>query len=162
MSDWIRRLKFAHAWTFGPWLGRKLAERIPDLESDLQSIVVPVPLHWTRRIMRGYNQSELIARQFARHRQWPMVPVLKRIRRTRPQSLLTPAQRRGNVRNCFELAPVDLTGWRIWLVDDVKTTGSTLRECCRLLRRAGAAEIMLVIPAIAGGNTPTRPSEADE
>lgn len=164
MAGWIKRLKFGRGWTVGPWIGQRLARQIPALDSELPEIVVPVPLHWMRRVSRGYNQAKLIAERFAAVRGLPLVPVLKRPRRTRPQSLLTPGQRKSNVRHSFASIPVDLTGYRVWLVDDVKTTGSTFRECCRLLRKRGAAEIMLLVAAVAGGQKApdALPGAADE
>lgn len=103
--------------------------------------ILPVPLHWRRRWLRGFNQAEVIADELSRalgvpHRsRW-----LRRRRPTPPQQALSAAERRRNLRGAFVVtAPV--AGLRIALVDDVITTGSTVEEIARLLRKAGASSI---------------------
>lgn len=109
-------------------------------------VVVPVPLHGLRRIRRGFNQSEELARPVARALGLPLgVGLLKRTRRTAAQSGLDLATRRRNVRNAFRCGPV--AGQRIALADDVLTTGTTLDECARCLRRSGAAAVIVWVAA---------------
>ncbi len=108
--------------------------------------LVPVPLHPTRRSERGFDQAELLSASLA---ELTGVPVrrelLIRTRPTAPQVGLSAAQRRENVRGAFALRyPLPSEGVRVVLVDDVYTTGSTLEECARTLRRAGAAEVHAV------------------
>ena len=78
-----------------------------------------------------------------------MAPLLYRTRHTPPQTSLPPSARPANVRRSFGIRNVDLTGFDIWLIDDVKTTGSTLRSCARLLRRRGARSIHIAVAAVA-------------
>jgi len=117
---------------------------------DHQHIAVcAVPMHWLRRWGRGFNQAQLIAESIAKARAWPTAPILKRTRRTAPQINLTPSQRAHNISGSIAIESVDLSGWEIWLVDDVKTTGSTLNLCARLLRKAGAMTVNVAVAAVA-------------
>ncbi|MBN1359484.1 MAG: ComF family protein [Sedimentisphaerales bacterium] len=118
---------------------------------DTIELLVPVPLHWTRRLSRGYNQSHLIARRL----KCPDVRLctdLLRVRRTRPQpSVPTPAARAQNVREAFAVRPDHrFAGKTVCLIDDIKTTGATLNECARTLKEAGAAAVYAVVLAVAG------------
>jgi ComF family protein len=154
MCRWIVGMKFAGAWAWGPWLGRRLGESVAAavaVESGTRRVVCPVPMHWARRLHRGYNQAGLIASAMARRLDWPVVHILRRVRYTRPQVGIAPSQRPANIRRSIAtaIAGLDLTGWDIWLVDDVKTTGSTLTACARLLRRAGARRVFVAVAAVA-------------
>jgi ComF family protein len=105
--------------------------------------VVPMPMHWWKRWQRGYNQSELLAREIARR--W-RVPVRQPVRRRKlgvAQAGLTNAKRRTNVSGAFA-ANGRLDGKRILLIDDVLTTGATASACARALKRAGAARVTLL------------------
>jgi len=101
--------------------------------------VVPVPLHRSRLAKRGFNQAELMARGVARRINAPVLDKLKVVRRTKDQVELSAGERQANVAGAFaSRGPV--VG-RILLIDDVFTTGATLSECARVLRKAGAGEI---------------------
>ncbi len=106
-------------------------------------IVVPVPLHEARESWRGYNQALLLAQSVADALQTPLRPdVLLRSRETEPQIDLTPRQRRDNVRGAFEAPlPEAVENRGVLLIDDVFTTGNTLSECARVLKRAGVARV---------------------
>jgi ComF family protein len=103
--------------------------------------VVPVPLHEQRLAERGYNQSELLAANFCKAVSLPMQPAwLVRTRETRQQVGLGPNQRMANVQGAF-CATKAVAGQRILLVDDVYTTGSTLRACAAAALAAGAESV---------------------
>jgi ComF family protein len=108
--------------------------------------VVPVPLHPRRRRERGFDQAELLARPLAQAVGIPLRSgLLVRTRHTPPQIRRTPHERRENVRGAFALGyPLPVPQARLLLVDDVYTTGATLGECARTLRRGGAGEIYAV------------------
>lgn len=147
LSNWVVACKFHNAWAWGPWFGRRLAERAPNYE---KAVVVPVPLHWWRRMRRGYDQSRLMARAFAKAKGLPIASLLRRVRATREQSHLRAREaRKANVRGAFAVRPVDLTGWTVWLIDDVKTSGATAHVCTRLLQRAGAERVNVAVAAVA-------------
>jgi len=152
VSRWVVSMKFNRDWSWAPWFGRSLADAVQhtrDTQNPQNTAVCPVPMHWTRRWWRSYNQAHLIAASFAQHRHWPLAPLLRRTRHTSPQTTLSPSRRMRNIRGSVAMKPIDLTGWHIWLIDDVKTTGSTLTACARLLRRAGARSVNAAVVAVA-------------
>lgn len=109
-------------------------------------LIVPVPLHHSRLRQRGFNQAVLLGRVLARHLSLPMLPdALARTRATEPQIELSAAERRANVKGAFSAKRPDrITGKRILLLDDVMTTGSTMDECARELKKAGAEAVIAV------------------
>jgi ComF family protein len=145
----VRGLKFRRLDYLGRHLGELLAERYAgDLAG--MDVVVPVPLHWRRRLHRGYNQAEQIARPLAARLGLPLVPLLRRTRATPPQSLLGKPARIANLRRAFRVPhPRRLLGRHLLLVDDVATTGATLEAAAAVLRAAGAASVT----AITAGRT---------
>ena len=129
------------ATLLGEFLGRGGA-----IPRDELALIAPVPLHRLRRWRRGYNQSELLARELGKTLGVPCGDVLRRTRRTRPQVRLSEKQRLANVKGAFAadanaLARFNPARGPLLLIDDVYTTGATLGECARALRAAGIAEI---------------------
>ena len=112
---------------------------------------VPVPLHWRRRFLRGYNQSLVLAKKL-RHSQAKVNTELVRVRYTKAQTATASEfQRAKNVAGAFAVRRGHkFTGRNICLVDDIKTTGATLNECARTLKEAGAAKVFAVVLAVAG------------
>lgn len=105
--------------------------------------VIPVPLYWWRRNERGFNQSYLIGQILSKSLGLAYCDGLKRIRYTRPQVKLKGKDRHQNIRNAFKFGStynLQTTPY-VLLIDDVWTTGSTLRECCYVLKRAGAKKV---------------------
>ncbi len=149
LSEWVVAMKFHGDWSWATWFGKELAKQATDTGLFPRSAVCPVPIHFFRRFHRGYNQAELIARAFAKARGWPLVNLLRRTRHTKPQTSLPPSERQANVRDAFAMRRIDPTGWDIWLIDDVRTTGSTLTACTKLLRHAGARRIYVAVAAVA-------------
>jgi len=147
LRETIHLLKYDRVLPAAEFLGGRLRatfRQLPVLESK-GWLVVPVPLHARRLRQRGFNQSELIARAACKHK--PVVAevntkCLVRQRETVPQAGLTRHQRRQNIRGAFVVRDADIVRGRdILLVDDVFTTGTTISECARVLRRAGAASV---------------------
>jgi ComF family protein len=140
--------------TAGEGLAETVAEvwakrTAPILAGVMIDAVIPVPLHWTRRWRRGFNQSEILADGIARHLGVPCRPNwLRRIRRTADQKALTPTARRENLRGAFRTRRGAVLGGRtVLLVDDVLTTGSTAHEAARALRAAGTARVIVAVLA---------------
>lgn len=106
-------------------------------------LLLPVPLHRSRLRWRGFNQAVVLAQTcFPFWKDRIRVDLLQRHKKTVPQLGLSGAERRSNLAGAFRVRrPEEISGRRVLLVDDVFTTGSTLRECVKLLREAGAAEI---------------------
>jgi ComF family protein len=122
------------------WLHAALDdERLRDVSFHL---IVPVPLHPARQRERGFNQASLLAESLSVETSIPSRPVLERIRYTTTQTALDRSERMENLHNAFRLRKnADVRGLRVLLIDDVLTTGSTLSECARVLKRAGAISV---------------------
>ena len=106
-------------------------------------MIIPVPLHPARLRTREFNQSLLLADQLGRHLSRPVSTTnLVRTAVTDPQTALSRQARLRNLRHAFTIRrPHDLAGKRILLVDDVFTTGTTLNECAKTLRKAGSGQV---------------------
>ncbi len=144
----LHALKYHGATLIGRRLGQQIAML---LEETAPQIVVPVPLHWRRRWVRGHNQALTLARGVAR--ELPSVgvmQVLRRVRATAPQVGLGARRRRANLRDAFavETSRRRIEGLRVVLLDDVVTTGSTMLEAATTLRGEGALEILLAAAAV--------------
>ena len=110
----------------------------------------PVPLHWRRRIYRGYNQSALLLNSFKKDGLLT-ANLLKRNRYTLPQPGLSFAQKRKNIKGAFDCKNLkNIKGKTICLIDDIKTTGATLGECSRVLKQSGAKKVYAAVVAVAG------------
>jgi ComF family protein len=137
----VHRLKFEGLLALAAPMGSLMA--VASLEHRIPvDLVVPVPLHGMRRRLRGFNQSELLARAIADRTGLPIDTSALRTARSTPPQLQADDRtlRETNVRGAFQcVAP--LNGHRVLLVDDVLTTGATARECARVLKAAGAASV---------------------
>jgi ComF family protein len=152
----IHLLKYEQVRPAAVVLGRMLAEAVRGLEPGWTQnpvVVVPVPLHPRKVRQRGFNQSELIARHALKlgagnGRLVLRSRILERRRETESQIGLTRHQRRENLRGSFAVArPGEIAGREVLLVDDVFTTGTTVSECARVLRRAGASKVFVATVA---------------
>jgi ComF family protein len=126
------------ASAFGRWMHRAGSEVLAGAD-----LLVPVPLHWTRLFQRRYNQAALLAHAI-RSAGGPEVAAdwLVRRRRTPAQGHLGPAARERNVRGAFAIqAGRSFAGKRVVVIDDVMTTGATVEECARVLKRSGAISV---------------------
>lgn len=105
--------------------------------------VVPVPLHWFKENKRGFNQSALIGQLLSKKLGLDYCNGLKRVRYTRPQVKLRYLQRKENIKDAFEVTKsyTPTISPYVLLIDDVWTTGSTLKECCYILKKAGAKKV---------------------
>jgi ComF family protein len=107
-----------------------------------------VPLHSARLREREFNQADVLARLLARRAGAPVLAALRRIRYTTTQTRLDREERMQNLRNAFRVRQTSrVSGSHLILVDDVFTTGSTVEECARVLKRAGAASVRVVTVA---------------
>jgi predicted amidophosphoribosyltransferase len=112
-------------------------------------LVAPVPMHWSRRFVRGTNSATLLAEVTARRMKIPAVlRLIKRLRNTPPQFTVPPYRRAKNVRRAFLVRPRPLLkGAHVLLVDDVLTTGATCSEAARTLKAAGASRVTVAVIA---------------
>lgn len=127
-------------------------------------VVVPVPMHWWRRAVRGTSAAEVIAGRLGRLTGVPVRRLLSRKRATVMQNRLPFEERRANVRDAFVASRRGVEGKRILLVDDVVTTGGTLSACRRTLSKAGAGAVHVAVIARAdhGGDDDDGRSEGNE
>lgn len=127
---------------FSMWESRS-REEIPE-------VLVPVPLHPARQRKRGYNQAEVFAEKLAEEMELPMnARLIRRVKKTKRQKELGPAERRKNLEGAFALAkPGQMKYCRILLVDDIYTTGSTVDAIASLLKVNGAEQVDFVCAAI--------------
>lgn len=145
IAEAIVRLKYGSRPDLGARLGEAMATcAIVERLRERVDVVVPVPLHRRRLALRGYNQAALLARPVARRLSVPLAPrALERVRDTPRQASLGRDARQRNVTSAFSCRePMRIEGARVVLVDDVRTTGTTLAECTAALAFAGAREVV--------------------
>ena len=139
LSEAIHALKFSGIRRLARPLGKLLAELpFPHLEG-----IIPVPVTKKTLRERGFNQALLLSRFLSKDIAIPIfMETLYKKRDTLPQIGLGARERAANLRNAFEVRG-DVTGKRLLLLDDVMTTGATVRECSKTLRKAGAKEVVI-------------------
>jgi ComF family protein len=156
LRELIHLLKYEKVRPVANVLGRMLAEIVAELEpafGEAPILVVPVALHASKKRERGFNQSELIARSAVKqsgmgNRLELDSDLLERCRITQSQIVLSRHQRRENIRGAFTVAKLEkVAGREVLLIDDVFTTGTTVAECARILRRAGAPKVFVATAA---------------
>lgn len=135
----INRFKHHSHLRLGKYLSTHLAEQIRAAD-DLPDLLTAVPLHWRRRLERGFNQSEIIAAELKRQLSLPVLAILRKTQATRNQQQLSRKRRLNNLKYSFSVTN-EVNELHIGVVDDVVTTTATTDLLSRLLRRAGARKI---------------------
>ncbi len=144
-QDLIHRLKYGNETAIARSMGELAAGKINKAEITFDCIV-PIPLHWTRRTSRGYNQTALFGSVLAKKTDTPLKPLLKRIKATPKQANLDRKKRLKNLTGAFIVKKKsDCEKRRILLVDDVMTTGTTLSAATQTLLDAGAEEVDVLV-----------------
>jgi len=129
-------------------LARLMAEALPAEISTQCTLITCVPLHKSRRRKRGYNQSALLAKELAKKWNLPLHEnVLQRMRKTEFQAHMTRDERLKNMKNVFAASEKLPAGSVILLVDDIFTTGATVNDCARALKKAGAEKVFVLTVA---------------
>jgi len=141
LRDAVLRLKYERKTALAAPLGRLLADRLAESGWPVD-FLVPVPIHWTRCLQRGFNQAELLAETAARRAGLPALCLLRRTRATPPQVGLPRSERERNLAGAIAVRQKALVrGRSLLLIDDVRTTGATLAACALALRAEGAAAV---------------------
>jgi len=145
-GELVRTLKFEREPAVGRFLARRMADwlRAHDLV-DAFDWITYVPMSRRDRRARGFNQARLLAGGIGLRLHRPVVRALTKVRKTVPQSRLSAADRRANLRGAFR--PVRYGNGRVLLVDDIGTTGSTVEACARALKRGGYATVVVLTVA---------------
>ena len=140
----VQGLKYQDRTDLAPWMAGWMQRAGAELIADAD-IIVPVPLHWRRFFRRRFNQSAELARALAGRTGLPFAPsAVARVKLTRQQVGLERRQREDNVRAAFKVpteAEIEIAGRRVLLIDDVFTTGATVRSVSRALRQGGAGAV---------------------
>jgi len=142
LEEAIKQLKYHGIKRLASPLSELLLKTsLPDVDA-----IIPVPLHGKRLRERGFNQSALIAKGISKRLHRPLlINTLIRTRYTTPQVNLTAREREKNIKGAFSVIDgEDIQGKDIMLIDDVFTTGATVRECSKVLRKAGAGNIYVI------------------
>ena len=139
----LLRFKFRGARSYASAYGRFVAMKLLQTQPDGFDVLTWIPVSPLRKLRRGYDQVELIARAVGRELDMTPVSTLKKIRHNRPQSGITGAEKRkANVLGAYRAAcPDKVAGKRVLLLDDILTTGATMSEAARVLKTAGAKEV---------------------
>jgi ComF family protein len=142
-KEMVHRLKYASDTAIARTFASLANERF--LESEMQADnVIPIPTHWTRRLVRGFNQVNLIAGVFSKLSSIPLSHELKRIKPTPKQASLDRAARLLNLQGAFAAHKNKVQGKKILLMDDVITTGATMTAAVSALLDAGAADVAVL------------------
>lgn len=126
-------------------LSKFVYENTP-LETLPVDYFVPIPLHWSRKLKRGFNQADIMAEYYAKQKKKPVCYLLKRIKKTQYQARLSKELRDENVKGAFALrmSNIDIAGKHIMLVDDLCTTGSTAVQAAKVLLKYKPASVSLI------------------
>ena len=152
-ADSIYRFKYKGRQEYGryyaacmaAWLGEWIVQHEPDA-------FIPVPIHASKRHVRGYNQAQVLARELGGLMNLPVEDdMVKRVRRTAPMKDLPLAERQNNLKRAFKICRNDVKLKTVIIIDDIYTTGSTIDAMSYELRRAGVEHICFVALAIGNG-----------
>jgi len=145
----IHGLKYREKQSYARPLARVMAYAFEHKLEEEIDLISFVPTNPSTLRKRGYNQAELLARELAKLLDKPCLPLLEKTRETRPMHGLRPELRRANVLGAYRLCCGEplVAGKRILLCDDILTTGSTLSECGRMLKTAGAEKVFCLCAA---------------
>jgi ComF family protein len=159
LRDAVLRMKRRDAQLLSTVVARWYCDqRGSDLRALRPDVVVPVPMHWRRRLTRGVNSPDILAECLARHLRVPVAwAMVVRRRNTKLQATLPPRRRFENVRGAFRLRQTyDMDDLRVVLVDDILTTGATCSEIAGLIKQAGAAFVAVAVLARSVGEDSSR------
>lgn len=157
VSKSVYQFKFRNQRNFGSYYAKEIAADYADVLAGWGiDVIIPVPLYPGKHRKRGYNQAAILARELGKALDIPVEErILKRIRETAPQKNLTPRRRRQNLKGAFYVEKgrrAFLKNRKVLLADDIYTTGSTVDEAARTLKRAGAEKVFYLAISIGQGN----------
>jgi competence protein ComFC len=142
--DLIHLFKYKNHDYLGPWLAQLLISQLSKTGQQLKGfdLITYVPLHKESLKTRGYNQSRILAKELSKHFQIPLVDdIIIEVKSKKSQTAVERKDRQSNISGIFQAAE-NISGKKIIIVDDIFTTGSTLSECAKVLKEAGAKNII--------------------
>lgn len=142
----VHRFKYGRMKSYGRELGMLLAEASEMISTTEETVLCPVPLHWSRLFQRGFNQSQLLAECVSDERGWTVMPLLRRVRSTGHQARRSHEERRSALVDAFRVTPSHVPS-HVILIDDIATTGSTLDACAEVLKMGGAERVEALVVA---------------
>lgn len=153
----LLKYKFRNCRSNAAGYGRLLAMKLMKEDRLDFDVLTWIPISRQRKRRRGFDQVELLAQKLGAELQIMPIPTLEKVRNNRQQSrIIGSAQRRANVLGAYiAIAPENIAGKRVLLLDDIITTGATASECARILLTAGAKEVQLAVLATANQQTKT-------
>ncbi len=143
----IKKYKYEFAKDISAYLGNFLFLFLEEIKKQDHPIfknnysIISVPLHKKRQAWRGFNQSEILAKIISKKLNLELLSGLKKVKNTNPQTTLNKEEREKNIKNCFEWTKNSIKTKNIIIIDDITTTGSTLNECAKELKKHGASDI---------------------
>ena len=142
----IHGLKYGRKKYYGKKLARMYIDFLKKHKIFDFDIIIPVPLHWKKEFLRGFNQSALISSYISRELNKPLIlSDLVKIKNTCSQTKLSEKERKENVKESFHVRKSTfIKGKRVLLIDDVYTTGATVRESVKVLKKAGARKVIIL------------------
>lgn len=153
MRESIGRFKYSNRREYANFYVRELLDICgPAVRSWNVDLLIPIPLHKSRRRKRGFNQAELIAKGLGRELGIPVSSnCLLRTRKTSPQKELNDQERKNNLKNAFQVVDYDVKFKKILLIDDIYTTGSTIDAAASVLLESGAEKVYFLSISIGRG-----------
>lgn len=149
----IYRFKYGGRREYADFFGEQTAEYLGDFIRGVRpDALIPIPLHRSRQIRRGYNQAQLLAEHIGTYLELPVrSDILVRRKNTSPLKCQNPEERQNNLKKAFNIAQNDVKLKRVVLVDDIYTTGSTMNEAAETLKANGVKEVFFVALACGEG-----------
>lgn len=139
VSSLVKAFKYKSVTDLSDWMTEEMIKALRGEHNF--DVITFVPMYFLRKIRRGFNQSELLAKLISKKLNIPLQPLIRRKRFTRKQATLSGKKRRENLRHAFDLNDIDIKGRRILLIDDVRTTGTTIISCAKILMDNGAMKV---------------------
>jgi ComF family protein len=153
ISASIYRFKYKGRQEYGAYYAARMADRLGEwLKAKHPDALVPVPIHRSKRLVRGYNQAEIIAKELSKLTGIPVeTKLIKRTRKTVPMKELSASERQNNLKRAFKICRNDVKLNTIIIVDDIYTTGSTIDAMSYEFRRIGVKHIYFITLSIGRG-----------
>lgn len=150
MAGSMYRFKYAGRREYARFYGEEIVKRLGGfIRAWKPDALVPVPVHYTRKQKRGYNQAEVLARVIGAKMGIPVESrLIKRVKKTLPQKFLGDAERQNNLKRAFKIDRNDVKLKIVIIIDDIYTTGSTVDACAAVLKSAGVKKVYFITAAI--------------